>query len=154
MDLIKALLAAVVWNTPYEDSPAGGSSPSLGDDQFRELKQAVRERFEKEHKMNLAGGTVAGDGWHKPGTAVVYYQASEPTTRPDGATALTSEDNGRLWIRSSDYRISFYAHPTWVRATTNNGLDNTFSAVNVFNGNLRIPTSEPATLADGDVWLA
>jgi hypothetical protein len=152
MDL-KALLAAVVWNTSFENNPEAGDDPSYGDDEMRLDRRAVRERFEKEHKMDLSIGTVGLDGWHKPGTAVVYYQTAEPTTRPDGVTALDSSDNGRLWIRSSDYRLSFYVHPNWVRATTVNNLDNTFSAKNTFNGNLRIPTSEPAELVDGDVWL-
>lgn len=152
MDL-RFLLSSVVWNTPYEDAPGGDDSPSHGDDAIREAKEAVRERFEKEHSMNLASGTVAADGWHKNGSVKVYYMATEPTLRPDEATALNENDNGRLWIRSTDYRISFYVHPTWVRATTSNGLDNTFTSVNVFTGNLRIPTSEPAVLEDGDIWL-
>lgn len=138
MDLIRAFLAAVVWNTPYENSPAGGNSPSFGDDQFRDLKSAVRERFEKEHTMNLASGTVAGDGQHKSGSAKVYYQASEPTVRPDGVTALTADDNGRRWVRTSDKREYVYVHPDWEIVTALVGADNTFTGDNNFSGSTTI----------------
>jgi len=144
----------VVWNNAFEDEPSGGDSPSYGDDEIRTLKEAVRERFEKEHKMNLTSGVASADGTHKAGTVKVYYSADEPTVQPDGITALNVNDNGRIWVRSTDLRLSFYVHPSWVRATTNNALDNTFTSVNTFNGNLRIPTSEPASLSDGDIWIA
>lgn len=104
-----------VWNSAFELTPTGSESPSLGDDRFRELKIGVRERIAKEHYSNLASGLVAEDGWHNSGSAKSYYQAAAPTTRPDGATALTAADNGRTWISSNDFRIRVYVHGTgWV----------------------------------------
>ena len=101
MGILNNFLNLVVWNSNFEDEPAGGDSPSFGDDEIRDSKEAVRERFEKEHKMNLLSGVVADDGWHKRGSAITYYQASAPTTRPDGVTALTDDDAGRLWYRTT-----------------------------------------------------
>lgn len=156
--LLNLFNALVTWNSNFEDNPEGGDSPSYGDDEIRLLKSAIRERFEKEHTMDLTTGTSGSDGWHKNGVAKVYYQATAPTTRPDGTTALTSADNGRLWIRSTDYRVNFYVHGEgtdgWVAASTINGADNELTGANTFTGNLRIPTSEPASLENGDIWLA
>lgn len=126
--------ALVTWNSNFEDNPSGDDSPSYGDDEIRLLKSAFRERFEKGHMMNLASGTVASDGWHKSGSAKLYYQASAPTTRPDGTTALTADDNGRRWVRSTDKREYTYAHPDWVAVTVLEGANNTFSGDNTFSG--------------------
>lgn len=98
------------WNTAFEQTPAGSESPSLGDDRFRELKVAVRERLEKEHVMDLTGGIAGDDGWHESGSAKVYFQSAAPTTRPDGATSLTAADNGRIWMSSTDYKLRVYNH--------------------------------------------
>lgn len=120
MGILDNLLTSVVWNSNFEDDPAGGDSPSFGDDAIRESKEAVRERFEKEHKINLLDGTVANDGWHKRGSAISYYQAAAPTTRPDGVTALTDDDAGRFWVRSTDYAFFKYLGTSvgWVSETT------------------------------------
>lgn len=96
------------WNQAFENTPAGSESPSLGDDRFRELKSAVRERLNKEHVMDLASGLLAEDGWHESGSAKVYFQSAAPTVRPDGTTALDVTDNGRIWISSTDYKIRVY----------------------------------------------
>jgi len=121
MGILDRLFTAIVWNSNYEDDPAGGDSPSFGDDSIRETKESVRERFEKEHKMNLLDGTVANDGWHKRGSATSYYQAAAPTTRPDGVTALTDDDAGRFWVRSTDYTFFRYLGTSvgWVSDITN-----------------------------------
>lgn len=175
MDFLRSLLAAITWNGAFEDEPSGGDDPSYGDDEIRNLKEAVRERFTKEHKMDLAVGTAGLDGWHRPGTAVVYFQASEPTTRPDGVTALSANDNGRLWIRSSDYRVSVYEHGTgWVNMSTVNGAANLMSGDNEFTGDnsysgdntvtgsfdftdgaliIENRTADPAAPETGRVWL-
>jgi len=94
---------SVTWNTAYEGQPDGDNSPTLGDDAFRELKGAIRERFEKEHTMDLTSGAFSGDGWHIAGSGMAYVQAAEPTTRPDAATALTGAiDKGRIWFDSDN----------------------------------------------------
>ena len=45
-----------------------------------------------------------------------YYQASAPSLKPDGSTALDVNDNGRLWVDSDDnliYVLTDYSGPTW-----------------------------------------
>ena len=120
MGMLDKLLNLVVWNSNYEDEPAGGDSPSFGDDAIREDKQGVRERFEKEHKMDLLSGVAASDGWHKRGSAISYYQVATPTTRPDGTTALTDDDAGRLWHRTTTGVLYIYKGTTlgWVSSAT------------------------------------
>lgn len=108
------LLSCVVYNTAFEAVPAGADSPSLGDDKIREFKQAFRERFEKEHKMDLSSGTLSADGWHKQGSALTYYAASAPTLRPDGITSLNALDYGRLWYNTSSGLTSTYTASGWV----------------------------------------
>jgi len=52
-----------------------------------------------------------------------YYQASAPSTKPDGSTALDEDDNGRLWIDSDDnkiYILTDYSGPTWTEQTGSN----------------------------------
>lgn len=88
------------WNTAFEASPAGGDTPTQGDDRIRDLKEATRERMEKEHFFNLASGLPAEDGRHLSGAAIGYRQAAAPTLRPDGVTALDSDDAGRIWFDS------------------------------------------------------
>lgn len=123
---------SVTWNTPFEASPAGGDSPALGDDKIREFKEAFRERFEHEHKMDLGVGTASLDGWHIQGSAISYIQTDAPTTRPDGSTALSALDNGRLWVDTDDNSFYFYVHGTgWVATAfiahiTSDGSDHGF----------------------------
>lgn len=108
-----------VWNNSFEATPAGTENPSFGDDRIRELKSAVRERLEKELFMDLSGGDAATDGWFRAGAAKVYGGSSAPTTRPDGVTALTADDNGRVWRRSTDGLLHVYVHGTgWVAIAT------------------------------------
>lgn len=105
------------WNNAFEASPAGGDAPSSGDDKIREVKTAVRERLEKEHKFDLSSGLSGPDGWHKQGSSIDYYQASAPTTRPDGVTALDVNDYGRRWIKSSDLTEYVYTSTGWAALT-------------------------------------
>lgn len=116
--MLDFLLCSVVWNTAYEAAPAGGDSPSGGDDSIRELKQATRERLAKEHKSDLSSGTAALEGWHKQGSAISYYAATAPTTRPDGTTALDSSDYGRLWYKTDTGLAYVYTSTGWVAFLT------------------------------------
>ena len=58
------------------------------------------DRFTKEQTQ---GGTTAADGFHRAGSAKVYFTTATPTLHPDGATTLstTGIGKGRLWWRSS-----------------------------------------------------
>lgn len=147
MSLLRSLLSAITWNESYEDEPASSDSPSEGDDKIRELREAIRERFAKEHKMNLASGTVGPDGYHKNGATLPYFQASEPTTRPDGVTALDENDNGRRWIKSTNYSQYTYVHGTgWVETTTPQS-----GTVNIMSGDNEINVTKLTGLRYGDV---
>ena len=134
MSILKAMLSLVIWNNPFEATPDSGDIPSEGPARFQGTKLGVRERIEKEHTMNLSSGLPGNDGWHKNGSAKQYYQESAPTTRPDGVTLLTADDNGRAWIRSTDKRRYVYVHPDWVPETVLDGGDNTLSGDNTFSG--------------------
>lgn len=132
--MLNFLLTSVVWNTNYENNPENSDGPNFGAAEMRSDRKAVRERLEKEHTMNLLSGVAANDGYHKPGSSKDYYQADAPTLRPDGTTALTADDNGRKWIRSSDKRLYVYVHPDWVALSTINANDNTFTGNNTHSG--------------------
>jgi len=86
------------WNTAVPDN----SQPHGNDyNEHRETKLAVGIRMAKEH-VDFAADSVGGE--HKAGSAVIYIgdysdkTAGDdlPTTKPDGSTALDSDDAGRL----------------------------------------------------------
>ena len=133
--MLNFLLTSVVWNTNYENNPENSDGPNFGAAEMRSDRKAVRERLEKEHTMDLLSGAPTSDGYHKPGSSKVYYQADAPTLRPDGVTALTADDNGRKWIRSTDKRLYVYVHPDWSALSTINSADNVLSGNNTFTGN-------------------
>jgi len=103
----------VDWDATFEASPNGSESLGNGDNRVLALKTALRERLIKEHKFDPAG-TQADHGQHLSGSAISYYQSAAPTKRPDGTTALSAEDNGRIWVDSDDGYIYYYAHSSWV----------------------------------------
>lgn len=80
------------WDT---SSPAASDLISKGDDEIRDLRTGVGIRLNKEH-VTLATSSAGGE--HKAGSAKVYIQSAAPTNRPDGTTALTSADDGRIWF--------------------------------------------------------
>ncbi len=103
----------VTWDSTFEAAPAATDSPKGGDDKIRQLKVAARERLEREH-IGGTSETNSTHGWHREGSARGYYQATAPTTRPDGVTALGTSDEGRIWI-DSDTGLSYYWSGTaWV----------------------------------------
>ncbi len=108
----------VVWDGAFETVPSGGNKPSLGPSVIRATKQGVRERFSKEHTQDLASGLEAEDGFHRQGSAVSYFQSAAPTLRPDGITALDSNDNGRLWVDSDTHELFIFKYPDWVSPFT------------------------------------
>lgn len=87
----------VGWDEDYPDvSDAHGN----GAYEIRDLRKGLRIRVSKEH-VTLAGSSAGGE--HKQGSAVTWIQDDEPTTRPDGSTALTSADLGRIWYDTTNY---------------------------------------------------
>lgn len=108
----------VTWGSTFKAAPLGSTSPSLGDNRIRENREAVEERAENEHLTHTDGtaGAAALDWTHRQGAAVGYFQDAAPTTRPNGVTALTAADNGRIWFDDNDGDLPrFYVHGTgWV----------------------------------------
>ena len=100
---------AVTWNANYELTPLPQDSPTGIDDEVRALKDSISARMKNEHETfetDNSSGAEGDDFVHKAGSAKGYYQAAEPTLRPDGVTALNSEDAGRAWI-DSDTDITY-----------------------------------------------
>lgn len=102
------------WNSAFAATPSGGAPIGEGDDRIRELKTAIYERLVKELVMDLSSGLAAEDGWLKSGASKIYVGESEPTTRPDGTTALTEADYGRLWYNTSDTQLYVYTSSGWI----------------------------------------
>ena len=101
---------AITWGAAFEAVPAGSSSPSQGDDAIRNLKGGIEERMKNEHTTYTGDGTsgVAASDWlHKAGSAVAWYQSSEPTTYPNG-NSLDSSAAGRLWVDSNSTTLYVY----------------------------------------------
>ena len=92
-----------------ETTPADTEFVKDGAKEVRDLRKGARIRLAKEHDTPAAS-SVGGE--HKAGSAKAYYQSSAPTTRPDGSTALTAADNGRLFVDSDDNAVYVYIHGT------------------------------------------
>jgi hypothetical protein len=104
-------MAVVQWTESFEGNPENTDDPSEGANRIRELKQTTRSIVDKEHVIDHDAGTVpviAAQGWHREGSAVAYYQSAEPTNRPDGATSLDTDDDGRLWINPDDGTMDYW----------------------------------------------
>lgn len=101
-----------IWNTAFNGSPIGSDLLSDIDTTIQNFKQAVYERVSKEHVMDLNDGYPTTDGYHRAGSAKVYYQGSAPTNKPDGV-ALSTNDAGRLYINSSTKRIAVWDGSAW-----------------------------------------
>lgn len=82
------------WDTA---APADTDDRKDGAKEIRDLRKAVGIRVDKEH-VACAATSVGGE--HKMGSAVAYHNLAStfPTNKPDGATALDSDDEGRLAI--------------------------------------------------------
>lgn len=85
------------WNTNYQNSPEGGNSWGIIDDEIRALKHGLRERFLKLFNFPLDDQDM--QMVPKPGIAMAFIQTDPPTQRPDG-TLFTEEDEGRIWIKN------------------------------------------------------
>lgn len=97
--------------------------------EIRDLRMGLRIRMNKEH--TTLGASSAGCE-HKPGSAVCWIQATAPTVRPDGTTALTVADIGRVWIDTTN---------NVVKALTAVGSPNTWTPI----GQLLLATYSPGS---------
>ena len=97
------------WDASFELVPAGGDNLSVGDDAIRTFKGAVSSRLGREH-YGLPGDPNAQHGWHVRGSARAYFQATDPTTKPEASGAAldttvvtgtpdANMDDGRLFVR-------------------------------------------------------
>jgi hypothetical protein len=87
----------VTVDATFLASPPDDGNLNEGDDTIRATRVADYERRAVEH-IGKTSETQATHGIHRKGSAICYYQAAAPTLRPDGVTALTDADQGRLWL--------------------------------------------------------
>jgi len=113
------------WNTAFEAYPASSSSPGNGDDALRETRSETRQRMDQEHvwlDTASAGATI-----HREGSARSYYQPTAPTLRPDGLTALDTNDDGRIWVDSDTNLMYVWTGAAWSAGfTAANGVTNQY----------------------------
>ena len=102
------------WDATFEAFPLGSTQPSQIDDAIRELKEELRLRLEKELAWDSASPAPSQQGWSKSGSARTYYQAADPTTRPDASTTLSAGDSGRLHVHNATYRLQVWTGTAWV----------------------------------------
>ncbi|MBU2346694.1 MAG: hypothetical protein KJ888_21085 [Gammaproteobacteria bacterium] len=118
-------MAAITWSAAWEGTPtATGEAPSGGAVRIQNFKSAVDRRVAHEHGTYSnadvgADGTEANDWWHREGSAVAYYSDTSPSYRPDGTTALGSNDKGRLFVSNSGHYTSYiYTGSAWTSIST------------------------------------
>lgn len=106
----------VTWDSNWKSAPADSDSAAAGDDEMREDRLAVEERINNEHTTYNDGtsGNYLLDWNHRKGSAKGYFQNAAPTNRPNGSTALSSDDAGRLWFDDDgDDTPHFYNGSAW-----------------------------------------
>jgi len=107
-------------------APEGTDAVYLGAKEIRDLRLGTEFRIAMEHVQ--PDDTHVG-GSHLPGSAKAYSQDAAPTTRPDsvndpygdGATTLTADDDGRMWVDENAgvggegwfYVLTSGGTPTW-----------------------------------------
>ena len=118
-------MAVQQWTTnPFEMSPQSSDDPSEGAARITELKETAGSLLDKEHKARDAG-SVAAQGWHREGSALVSVSSAAPTTRPDATTALDAADKGRMWVDSDDGTLDYWDGAAWQDVITDQSLKTT-----------------------------
>ena len=107
--------AGVSWDV---NAPAITDDRRDGAEEIRGLRKGVENRLNKEH-IDMSGTAAPADGGeHIKGSAIAYLETGEPAARPDGVTALTSQDDGRLLVDdTAGYILKVYEDPSWVAVT-------------------------------------
>jgi hypothetical protein len=145
----------ITWNAAFENQPPGTESIQLGDDRIRELKIALRERLNREMQFD-PGSASSGHGRMRQGSAraFVLTTGSDPVDAPDGTVLDDTRDIGRVLFRSDTRNLKFWRNNQW------NELGATTAEAHSYikrdtNGRsqIRIPLSEPVSVADGDLWI-
>lgn len=106
-------------NSSFMTTPVGTDSPAQGDNVIVALKGAWKERLEKEHEFDLTeSGSQPRQGLHKQGSAVAFYQDTEPTQRNGqnllGDTGDSDTDKGLLLVNSTDQTMKVWTGTAWV----------------------------------------
>jgi hypothetical protein len=111
------------WDDTFNASPAGSATPGEGDDRIRETRLEIDYRIDQEHNFHDTAST--GQCYHKEGSAMAYYtaDASPPTLRPDGVTALGADDTARLRISSDTGILQYWNGSAWADATVQDLVD-------------------------------
>lgn len=94
--------AGTSWDT---NAPANSDARKDGAQEIRGLRKGLELRLEREH-ITLASSSVGGQ--HKEGSAMAYVDEVEPINKPDGATALDSDDEGRVWFNAVSKVLKIY----------------------------------------------
>lgn len=92
------------------NSPADGEPLNNGALEIRDLRKGTELRLNKEH-VTFAANSVGGE--HLAGSAKSYFQATLPTKRPDGVTALDATDAGRFAYRSDTGVMYIWDGAAW-----------------------------------------
>lgn len=129
-------MATVSWDSAFEDTPGGDDSPDTLDDRITELKENLRVRLEKEMHWAVSESSTV-QGWMKEGSAKGYYESTAPTNRPDGSTALDSDDAGRIWVDSDDDTVHVWNGSSWDEVpAVSGGTENHLVSLDA-NGNIK-----------------
>lgn len=99
--------SAADWD---DTSPLLTDPRKAGAAEIRYLREGVATRLAKEHVEPASGGD---GGEHLEGSARIYIATSAPTTKPDGVTALDTDDEGRLWFDSDDGVLKYWDGNSW-----------------------------------------
>lgn len=97
-----------------ETSPALNQPRRAGAQEITSLRKGVRARMAKEH---VEPDTAGVGGEHLEGSAIIYRGTSAPTLRPDGATALDTDDDGRLWMDATPRKLYLWNGSSWIPVT-------------------------------------
>lgn len=98
------------WDTA---DPADAGYASDGAKQIRDLRKAVGIRVDKEHSQC---STSSAGGEHKAGSARLWRVVSAaflPDMRPDGVTALDTDDEGRLCLTEDTKYLYTWTGAAW-----------------------------------------
>jgi hypothetical protein len=102
----------ISWDSAFNSKPTSGDKVGLGYANVQETRQGIQERVEVEHEFDLSVGTDERQGLHKAGSAVAFYQSSEPTLR--NGTALAATDAGLKWVNSTTFDEAVWTGTAWV----------------------------------------
>jgi hypothetical protein len=120
------------WTSTYEDDLAAGAAFNLVRSDLLALKEDIRERIANAHEMDTASPSFPDQGQHKEGTAVAYVQSAEPTTHPDGSTAITTYPVPHLWVKEITGSAILNAYRTGSSEYVETNASTTFGTKTLF----------------------